>query len=120
MRLSLPAEPSSVGLARRAVRGACAAATGAVDDVVQCTSELVTNALLHGAPPILLEVAVDRRRVRVAVHDAGTGTVVRREPLSDDTLSGRGLGIVQALASRWGTERTTQGNVAWFEMPSGA
>lgn len=116
LRVPLPTDPSCVGLARQAVRQACAGRAADVEDVVQCTSELVTNALLHGSPPLLLEALATPERLRIAVHDAGAGTIERREPLSDETLSGRGLGIVAALASRWGSDRTPHGKVAWFEV----
>ena len=114
-RLELPADPSSARLARRAVVDACAGRAD-VDSVVLCTSELVTNALLHGRPPIAIEVEADDRRVRVAVHDGGTQEVRRRRAVDPETLSGRGLDIVSVLATRWGSDRTPTGKVTWFEM----
>lgn len=117
-RIDLPPDPSSAALARRAVRLACASLAVDEQALVLCTSELVTNAVLHGSPPIELEVIVDGGSVRVAVHDRGPGHVERRTPLRRDTLSGRGLEIVDSLASAWGTERTATGKVAWFELTS--
>ena len=48
------------------------------EDVALCTSELATNALLHGVPPgrgFLLRVRYDGAVVRVEVHDSGSGTL---------------------------------------------
>jgi hypothetical protein len=41
-----------------------------VERIVLLTSEVVTNALLHARPPYVLDVRLDERAVRVAVHDA--------------------------------------------------
>lgn len=116
-RIDLPPEPASAGVARRAVRQACGGAASDVHALLLCTSELVTNAVLHGVPPITLEIEVTDPSIRIAVHDRGTATIERRQALTGDTLSGRGLGIVETLAASWGYDRTARGNVAWFEMP---
>ena len=115
MRIDLPPEPTSARLARRAVERACAGAAD-VDSVVLCASELVTNALLHGLPPITLEVENMGSAVRVSVHDGGFQDARPRRPVDPEAMSGRGLGIVEVLATRWGSERTDAGKVTWFEM----
>ena len=115
-RVELPPDPSSARVARRAVEEACAGAVASVDSVVLCASELVTNALLHGAPPIVLEVEAGHGGVRVAVHDAGPREVRHRRPVDAETLSGRGLTIVSVLADRWGSDPTPTGKVTWFEI----
>lgn len=115
-RERLRAEPASAGLARRIVRYACVEAGVDADAAVLCTSELVTNALLHGDPPFDLEVSVDRGRVRVAVFDHGAGIVAPRDPLSDTAATGRGLDIVAALSSSWDVTPTDDGKVVWFEL----
>lgn len=116
VRILLDPGPASAGRARQAVRQACADTAVAIDAVVLCTSELVTNAILHGVPPIELEILVGSDSVRVGVHDAGVRDVERRRTMSSDASSGRGLEIVDTLASRWGAERTGAGNLAWFEI----
>lgn len=116
MKIDLPPDPTSAGLARDAVRRACEGVDVDVHSVMLCTSELVTNAVLHGEPPIELEIDVVGAGVRVAVRDSDTSTVMRRRPVSPDTLSGRGLEIVHALASAWGSERTSRGKVSWFRI----
>lgn len=116
MRITLPADPTSASFARRAVNEACADVGVELDSLLLCTSELVTNALLHATPPMELEVVIQESSVRVAVHDRGAGTVQRRRPIRPDNLSGRGLDIVDTLASRWGSDSTATGKVIWFEI----
>lgn len=116
MKLVLPADPSVASFARRAVREACAGVTVDLDALLLCTSELVTNALLHGAPPMELEIMVQDCCIRIAVRDAGTGLVERRGRVRPDTLSGRGLGIVEMLSAAWGCDPSATGKVTWFEF----
>ncbi len=116
MRVKLPSDPTSASFARRAVNEACAGLEVELDSLLLCTSELVTNALLHANPPMELEVTVHGSSVRVAVHDGGAGLVQRRRRLRADNLSGRGLDIVEAVASRWGSDPTVTGKVTWFEI----
>lgn len=89
-----------------------------LDDVLVCVSELATNAVRHGVPvggAMLLEVGADERCVRVECHDANRRRPRLRHPGADDT-HGRGLLIVQALASRWGTGERPFGKYVWFEL----
>lgn len=116
MRIGLPPDPTAASLARQAVKEVCAEVAVDLDSLLLCASELVTNALLHGVPPVELEVLVRDARVRVAVHDAGVGPVERRRNVRADTLSGRGLGIVEMLAAGWGADATATGKVIWFEI----
>jgi hypothetical protein len=50
------------------------------------------------------------------VRDAGGGRVQRRalDPTQPD---GRGLNIVDALATRWGSATSESGTLVWFELP---
>ncbi len=113
---NLPRTPDSPWLARRAVTEWF----GAVLDNEQLnlakllTSELVTNAILHGRGQITLRGRVDGDRVLVEVLDQGDGFVpeVRRQGYED--LGARGLVILDAEASRWGI-REGATNV-WFEL----
>lgn len=52
-------------------------------------------------------------RIRIAVAEAGAGDpVINLGPI--DRPSGRGLTLVQTLASGWGCERTDTGKVVWL------
>jgi anti-sigma regulatory factor (Ser/Thr protein kinase) len=68
-----------------------------------CTSELVTNIVLHAAgESMLLRLIVDPGLVRVGVYDNSTGMPA---PGADDVGSvaphGRGLQLVEAMADGW-------------------
>jgi anti-sigma regulatory factor (Ser/Thr protein kinase) len=77
-------------------------------------SELVNNAVVHGHGAIEFRADVNDDRVLVEVVDEGKGFehLVHKVPF--DQLSGRGLLIVDAEASRWGVhEGTTH---VWAEV----
>jgi serine phosphatase RsbU (regulator of sigma subunit)/anti-sigma regulatory factor (Ser/Thr protein kinase)/uncharacterized protein YigA (DUF484 family) len=90
-----------------------------VSDAELVVTELVTNALLHGAPPFVLRVEERSGRVRVEVEDCGKHLPVR--PRSDaNAMTGRGLKLVATLAISWGVERSdVNGKVVWAELAEG-
>ncbi len=82
------------------------------DDVVLAVSELVTNAVLHARPPFHLRAACSDKEVLVEVTDR-TLLRPRRQRPDDDDEHGRGLNIVQVLATSWGTRRAEAGKAVW-------
>jgi anti-sigma regulatory factor (Ser/Thr protein kinase) len=85
-----------------------------LESAMLLTSELVTNAVVHGHGKIMLRAGLDDDRLLVEVIDDGHGfeRIVREEDF--DSVGGRGLKIVDAEASRWGIhEGTTH---VWFEL----
>ncbi len=90
-------------------------ADGASEVCVLLTSELVTNAVLYARSPIVLRVAVDASLVRVSVHDDSLTPPTPRSAAANDT-SGRGLALVDVLASTWGVDLNGQGKEVWFEL----
>lgn len=68
------------------------------------TSELVSNALQHGAGPIGVRLSYGRGDLCVEVHDDGPGRPVRREAAEDDEY-GRGLVLVDGLLGIHGGRR---------------
>lgn len=95
----------SPSAARDAARSAAhAAGLGArrIEDVLVVTSELVTNAIRYGRPPVTLELWHEPDRVLVAVGDTGSGP---DDPLvglvrEDVDVGGMGLWIARQLADR--------------------
>ncbi len=86
------------------------------EDVELVTSELVTNALLHGGAPVRLRVLRTADAVRLEVEDAGRQAPVPLQP-SADAMTGRGLALVAALSTAWGVERGRDGGkVVWAEV----
>lgn len=79
-------------------------------------SELVTNAVLHGAGAITLQLPFDPPGLVVAVTDTGDRLPVVSAPPPTDQSSGRGLLIVDALSSEWGVEQRQPppGKTVWF------
>jgi len=78
------------------------------DDAEIAVTELVTNALLHAAPPLSLRVALVDDRVRIEVRD-GSRAVPVRGRADAGAMTGRGLALVEALALRWGVEAAQDG-----------
>jgi anti-sigma regulatory factor (Ser/Thr protein kinase) len=118
-RTELDATPGSAAAARAFVRELLAAWD--CDDehevAVLLTSELVSNAVLHAATRVALEVRADPDggMLRIAVRDQNGQLPVRREP-SLDANGGRGIFLVDALARRWGADADEDGKVVWFEV----
>ena len=81
-------------------------------------SELVTNAILHADPPIVVRVGGTTTHPRVEVHDTSTAPPRVRAMSDDERLLatvGRGLGIVAMFSTTWGAEVSSHGKVVWFE-----
>jgi anti-sigma regulatory factor (Ser/Thr protein kinase) len=78
-------------------------------------SELVTNAIRYGRPPIRLRLIRERGLI-VEVSDGGhTSPHLRRAAMEDE--GGRGLFLVAQLTQRWGTRYTPAGKTIWTELP---
>jgi anti-sigma regulatory factor (Ser/Thr protein kinase) len=103
------------------------------EDLVECAemavSEVVTNALLHGAAPIQVRVRGTREHPRVEVSDGSTEppALPTSSPdlesidefdldgLDDLLLTfGRGLSIVARASDAWGAEIEDDGKTVWF------
>jgi serine phosphatase RsbU (regulator of sigma subunit)/anti-sigma regulatory factor (Ser/Thr protein kinase) len=112
-------DPSSVSAAREHVRRACRAA-GVEEDTCESamllTSEVVTNAVVHGRGRVRLHVAASPTLVRVEVGDDSSMRPVVRPTVDEDATGGRGMAIVEMLASTWGTRDSEVGKVVWFEL----
>ena len=81
-------------------------------------SELVTNAILHAEPPILVRLAGSPGRPRVEVHDSSLEPPTLRDMTDEARLLatvGRGLSIVAMYSETWGAEMSAHGKVVWFE-----
>lgn len=119
VRTMLTPHPTSVGAARRFVRDVLMSrqvADDVVDMVELLTSEVVTNAIIHGRSGPQLAVEIRDGVVRVAVRDLSPNLPVRQAGRLDD-VSGRGVVIVEELASAWGVEREGNGSKrVWFEV----
>lgn len=82
---------------------------------VLLTSELVTNVIVHARTPMRLHVDLVDQALRVAIADEAPRAPVRRA-IEGTRLTGRGMHLVEALATDWGVEPTPDGKTVWFEV----
>lgn len=90
---------------------------------VLLVSELVTNAIRYGRPPILLRAFRHGPGLRVEVTDGERRAPVAAGRPSDSASArgdvpegGRGLLLVEGLADRWGWSPVNRGKLVWFEL----
>ena len=118
--LELPPEPIAIQIAREFVTNHCSTfAPELVDDAELLVSELVTNAITHGQPSIVMRVRREPPGIGVEVHDQGDAEpLLPSEDPDDDLPSGRGLRIVAAIASSWGVRPADDGDgkIVWFTL----
>lgn len=111
-RVDLPSQEQACTVARRTARRLLLAwdvpDEEPVHDVLVVVSELVGNAVRHGVARVVLELALGRDGVTVAVTDGGRD-LPRQRAGDDHGESGRGLTIVDALARTWGVEELPPG-----------
>lgn len=120
MRLETTSGPQVVGEARALMRSALALwdCDDPLDAGELLTSEVVSNAVRHAAGVLAMEIELSWRDsvVRVSVEDPTSDPPVLRAA-DADASGGRGLALVESLATRWGSHRTQRGKVVWFEFP---
>ena len=99
-------DPAQVGHARRLVRESLArwGLYDHIDYTVLIVSELVTNALRHGAGIITVQLSRAGHDLRIEVHDHGPGRPVRRHAETGDE-GGRGLEVIDGLISMYDGQR---------------
>jgi anti-sigma regulatory factor (Ser/Thr protein kinase) len=79
------------------------------------TSELVTNAILHARTMIQVSVHRLSDGVQVDVTDSSIAVPVRR-PASQDATTGRGLTLLDRLATAWRIEPRSDGKTVSFRL----
>jgi len=126
--IDLPGMDASVPRARAWLRDRLGARHPALDDVLLLASELVTNAVRHSdsrdAGTVTVVAAALPGVIHVVVIDDGAATVPRvggaespEFPVCDEeSEGGRGLFLVEMLASAWGTYDDGSGRAVWFEV----
>ncbi|MCX5394330.1 SpoIIE family protein phosphatase [Streptomyces sp. NBC_00094] len=112
----IPSDPAAVAGARRNASEQLAA--WGLEECAFITelivSELVTNAIRYGRPPVRLRLIHDRSLVCEVSDASSTAPHLRRARLFDE--GGRGLMLVAQLAQRWGTRHGREGKIIWTEQ----
>ncbi|WP_441249531.1 SpoIIE family protein phosphatase [Kitasatospora sp. McL0602] len=78
-------------------------------------SELITNAIRYGAPPVRVRLLHDTSLVCEVSDGSSTSPHLRWAATTDE--GGRGIFLVAQLANHWGTRYTPEGKVIWSEQP---
>lgn len=112
--------PTSVARIRRFVTDATSTLCPDVeaDTVALLVSEVATNALVHGVGQVRVRVVGVPDGVRVEVHDGSTVLPAKRTATPLDE-GGRGVALVEALSSCWGSHVDGDGKTVWFEVTTG-
>jgi anti-sigma regulatory factor (Ser/Thr protein kinase) len=118
--VTLPDGPEGASFARRAMKRSAELwllDRDLTETALLLVSELATNAIRHGAPPVRLSLRLEKDRLRVEVTDSSPALPQLAHPEPDQT-GGRGLQIVQQLAVKWGASASPRriGKTVWFEL----
>ncbi|OIJ64622.1 SpoIIE family protein phosphatase [Streptomyces mangrovisoli] len=113
----VPPDPAQVAVARQSATEQLTA--WGLDEAAFVTelvvSELVTNAIRYGEPPIQLRLIRDRALICEVSDGSSTSPHLRRAHAYDE--GGRGLLLVAQLTQRWGSRQTGGGKTIWAEQP---
>ena len=120
--LGMPSDPAAPAYVRQWLRDMLDGAgltSEVLSDTLLVVDELVTNSVVHAATPIVVALEYTSDSCRCSVSDkCATGPLPRLVERADG--SGRGLRLVNAIATAWGVERTDAGTTVWAEISSGA
>ena len=121
----LPWAPSSVATARWQLATDLREAglvSNAIGEAALVLSELLSNAIRHARPlpGAMVQVSWSLRggSLTVSVRDGGGPTDPHAGHPPPSALSGRGLAIVECLASTWGVQDSTAGVTVWAILPA--
>jgi len=116
---TLPSARTTTGVARRFVNDTLRSwlfADDAVDAACLLTTELVTNSVIHAGGNVGVTLSKWDHVVRVEVTDE-SDVLPKAGPADLHLgLNGRGLVLVQGLASTWGVTPRDAGKSVWFEL----
>ena len=111
----LPYEPATPGIARTRLAAFLTrqrASNEVIDDALIVISEMIANAVSHGVPAedgaIEISWSINGDLLELSVLDGGVGGHLKPIDFDEDSLSGRGLSIINRVADRW-----------WVDMSKG-
>ncbi|MEN2420966.1 ATP-binding protein [Streptomyces rimosus] len=120
---TFPGTARSVGQARTYARQIVERSVPGITEeqlaqVALLVSELVTNACRYGAEPgdlVAVGVTASPTGARIQVHDPARRRPRRKRP-APDSQRGRGLLIIEAVATAWGVADRPLGKIVWAEL----
>lgn len=119
----VPGHAASVAEARRFLRRTLddwGVDQGTSDTAVLCLSELVTNSVVHAHSGCAVRALLEEGVLTITVRDRGAPDAASGEPADDPMrVHGRGLQLVDALATRWGSDLDVVGTTVWFVLELG-
>jgi anti-sigma regulatory factor (Ser/Thr protein kinase) len=87
-----------------------------IETATLLVSELVTNAVRHAQGNIRVRARRHRAVLRVEVSDELTGVQLHAQLPPPSATRGRGLVLVEELASKWGVTQGPDGKTVWFHL----
>ena len=114
-------DPSAVSSLRTSVRTYLESngVRAELENALVVFSEIVTNAVRHGRPPVKATVFIADNSIHIEVDDEGaTPPVVR--PRDPSRIGGNGMLLVEAFSQRWGTRQEPgDGKTVWADVACG-
>ena len=101
-------DPTAVRGMREVVRRMCRTAdlpAETRDTAILLTSETLTNAIVHASPSGIRVEVTDDSVYSPVVAAAG-----------NEATNGRGIRLIDSLATRWGVQHHRGGKTVWFEI----
>lgn len=120
-RMELRPDPGSPRMARSFVRKVLeewGIDQPVIDDAALLVTEVVTNAVIHAQTSITVEVTRDDEHLRFRVSDLDDHQVTRRHP-SEQEPTGRGMFLVDSIASDWDVVYGDDGKTVRFSLAVG-
>jgi anti-sigma regulatory factor (Ser/Thr protein kinase) len=117
VELTLPGQSSSVPEARHFVESALSAwaPSDLTWEAAVCVTELAGNCALHAKTDFTIRLEMSDTALRIEVSDGS-----RRRPMMRDhgssATTGRGLRLLQTIASRWGVDINPAGKTVWLTL----
>ncbi|HKE74671.1 MAG TPA: ATP-binding protein [Acidimicrobiales bacterium] len=111
-------QPEQIAVARAFVRGLLDmwGLPAQRDEMEMATSELVTNAIVHGGGWVDVTISLSGDRLRLEVADGATpGTPLRSHDTRPDAVEGWGLRLVEELSDVWGARHEIDRTRVWME-----
>ncbi|CAM5375610.1 hypothetical protein SPURM210S_05365 [Streptomyces purpurascens] len=86
------------------------------DTVLLVVSELVTNALVHTQGAVRVDLTLAADRLRVTVNDSSPRAPAKPVVVDWEATGGRGLFLVEAMSTAWGSVPVGGGKQVWSEI----